>query len=361
MKTRTLPDEQRGAWFEGSDVITMLSVYGTALTFDLPREAKTFTIGSSPDRDIAVPTEFLSALHCVLERRDGKLRVHDQSSKNGTYFHDRREAVFDVHPGDTFTAGSIRFLAMNDEMRAAHPVLVDLLGGEDEHVLRVSSNMLSSPSDVLVAAAHGSHILITGEPGCDHARVARTIHDISLLRARAPVSVRHVPDERARQREMLDNAARSTLILEIDAKTPVMDAAFASAVFSPEQHIRVIALAPSITRANQVLGDPNVRDMRLVSLQPLARRQRMIPRLLDRLLVDRGIALRTADLTPKNQAALQSYDWPHNFDDLRLAADRIDVLAREGTLRKTAEVLGMSVSTFHYWFNAVGLSLPLLT
>jgi hypothetical protein len=191
-------------------------------------------------------------------------------------------------------------------------------------------------------------------------RLARTIHDISLFRAQAPVALSRIPDERSRQRTILDSAARSTLILDIDDKTPVMDAAFASMVFSREYHIRVIALAPSIARASQVRGDVNVRDMRLVSLQPLARRRTMLPRLLDRLFSERGSALRTADLASANQQALLEYDWPHNFDDLQVVADRIEVLAREGSLRKAAESLGMNLSTFHDWLTGIGLTLPLL-
>lgn len=37
MKTRTLPGDQQGAWFDGPGTVTMLRVYGTALEFELPR------------------------------------------------------------------------------------------------------------------------------------------------------------------------------------------------------------------------------------------------------------------------------------------------------------------------------------
>ena len=84
MKTKTLPEAMQGGWFEGNDVVTALEIYGTGVTFELPRDRKTFTIGASADRDIALPDKFLSALHCVLERRGTGLRVHDQGSYNGT-------------------------------------------------------------------------------------------------------------------------------------------------------------------------------------------------------------------------------------------------------------------------------------
>ncbi|HEX4355081.1 MAG TPA: FHA domain-containing protein [Polyangiales bacterium] len=360
MRTRTLPDEQRGIAYEGPDIVTMLRVYGTALEFPLPRDVTRFTLGSSRDNDIAIPTEFLSALHCVLERRGPKLRVHDQNTKNGTFLDERRESVFDLRPGDTFMAASIRFLGMNDEMQAAYPTLVDLLGTEDEHVLHAASSITPSPSDLLVAATKQHNILILGEPGCDHARLAHTIHEVSLLRGRALVEIARPPDDRAQQREIIARAERSTLVIAIVPDAPVMDAAFCSMIFSPSYHIRVIALAPSASKAENVLGTAYVRDMRQVLLQPIARRRGIVPRLLDRMLEDRDAGISVKDMTTANQAALQEYDWPGNFDDLRLAADRITALARVTSLRKGADALGLSPSSLHYWLTGVGISWPLV-
>jgi transcriptional regulator of acetoin/glycerol metabolism len=65
-------------------------------------------------------------------------------------------------------------------------------------------------------------------------------------------------------------------------------------------------------------------------------------------------------LTPANQAALQAYSWPDNFIDLRLAADRIVAIAREGSVNKASKALGVSTSTLHYWFTQVGLTQPLV-
>lgn len=357
MKTKTLPEAMHGGWFEGADVVTALEIYATGVTFELPRERKTFTIGASADRDIAIPDKFLSALHCVLERRGTGLRVHDQDSHNGTFFAGRRETTFDLRPGDTFTAASVRFLAMNEEMRAAMPVFGDLLGtdhGDDAGGGRKES------SDLVLVATSGVHVLITGEPGSGQALLARTIHGISLLRARPLVELANLPDDRRQQRAIIDRAARSTLVITIGPKSPVMDAAFVSMVFSPSFNIRVIVIAPSASKAEDVLGAPNIRPMRNVFVRPLALRAEAIPRLLDRLLAERGTILRVADLTPANQSALQTYAWPGNLSDLQIAADRLIAIARDGSLLKASKSLGVSNSTLHYWFSQVGMSLPLV-
>src|SRR5262245_11981516 len=131
-KTKTLPESMRGATCDGPDVVTALKVYGMDVLFELRRDKKTFTLGSDPGHDIVIPDGYLSGLHCMLERRGLALRVRDQESYNGTFIDGRRESVFDLRPGATFSAGAIRFLALNDEMVAAYPVLADLLGSTEE-------------------------------------------------------------------------------------------------------------------------------------------------------------------------------------------------------------------------------------
>lgn len=358
MRTKTLPEAMKGGWFEGTDVVTALEIYGTGVTFELPREQKTFTIGASADRDIALPDKFLSALHCVLDRRGNGLRVHDQGSYNGTFFAGRRENTFDLRPGDTFTAASVRFLAMNDEMRAAMPVFGDLIGTDEGDE---AGGGRKDSSDLVLVATSGTHVLITGDPGSGQALLARTIHGISLLRGRPLVELDSLPEDRRQQRAIIDRASRSTLVITIGVKSPVMDAAFVSMVFSPSFHIRVIVIAPSASKAEDVLGAPNVRSMRTVFVPPLALRSEAIPRLLDRLLADRGVILRVGDLTPENQTALQTYAWPANLADLQVAADRLIAIARDGSLLRASKSLGVSNSTLHYWFSQVGMSLPLVT
>jgi hypothetical protein len=359
-RTRTLPDERRGMWFDEPDPVTMLKVDGSAVSFELARDRRRFTLGSDADCDLSLPGEYLSRLHCVIERRGTKLRVYDQDSKNGTYFKGLRESSFDVRPGDTFTAAPVRFLAMSDAMRAAYPTLVEIVGAEEEHALHVTETSWPSASAVLVYAMGTRNLLITGEPGCDQRRLAWTIHGASLLHGRPIVAIDRIPDERAAQRELLERAARTTLVLTIDKSTPVVDAAFASMVFSSELHIRTVTIAPSIEKARAVLGEQPVGQMQRIALRPLADRRDMLPRLLDRTLEQRKSPLRFGDLVPANQRALLEHDWPGNLDDLRFAADRLAVIVREGSFRKAAEALGLHRKSLHDWADSIGLSAPLV-
>lgn len=358
-KTKTLPEEMRVPHLDSPDVVTGLRVFGTGIEFALAREQKLFTLGSSSESDIALPAGYLSQRHCTLERRSNVLRVTDQDSYNGTFFEGRREASFELRPGSTFIAGPFTFLAVNDEMRRAYPTLAGILGPEDDQSLQPSTTTDATPSAMIVLATAGRHALIISEPGCDQARLARTLHDLSLVRARQPIVLAKLPADRARQREILDAASRSTLLLTIDSTSEVMDAAFVSSIFSTSFRIRVIATAPSVDKARAVLSDEHVQKMRVVQLPPLAFRT-TVPALLDHVLTERGTALRFSQLTPTNQAALRGYGWPKNFDDLRIAAERLDALTREPSMRKAAESLGLAHSTLSHWSAQLGLSQPLL-
>ena len=353
MKTVTLPEGQRGPWFEGADIVTTLLVFGTSTEYALPISGKHFRLGSSPDCDIYVADPSVSKVHCVLERRGNAIRVVDQSSYNGTYFDGRRETTFDIRPGNTFNAAGVRFLALNEEMRAAFPTLTDILGADEELKQRPG---LPSPSDFVLAAVNGAHVLITGQPGCEQERLAHVLHGISLRRGRELVELHDVPAGRAEQRAIIDRAHRSTLIYSIDEAAPVMDSTFASSLFSPTYQIRLVILAPTTSKAAAVWGAQNIATMAVLALRPLSFRLMAVPRLLDRLWIERGSKLRFYELTEANQAALQTYEWPENFVDLRLVADWLDVVATTPSNRKAAERLGVASTSFHNWLLRLGLS-----
>ncbi len=354
-KTQTLPDAQRGPWLEQPDVVTMLQVFGSATEFALPVDRRRFTLGSAPDCDVPVRDPSISKLHCIIERRGHVLRVTDQASYNGTFFDGRRETTFDLRPGNTFTVSSVRFLALNREMHAAYPTLADILGAEDEEDPRETS-----PGELILIATTGSHVLITGERGCDQDQLARMLHSVSLRRGREIVELEAVPTDRAQQRAIIDRASRSTLVVTIDEQRAVMDGAFSASLFSPSYQIRVIAIAPTMSKATAVLGAANMQTIRVVAVRPLSQRAGAIPRLLDRLLTARSSPLRVSDLTRANQAALQAYSWPENLIDLRVAADRLAMIAITPSIRKAAEKLELHPSSLHYWLDHLSLSAPIV-
>lgn len=350
ISTTPLAEAQRGAWYDGPDAITGLRELDGALEFDLPRDVQRFTMGASRSCDIALPGRGLSATHCLLERRANLLRLIDQGSTNGTYFQDRKIDDVKIAPGDTFTLAPVTFLAMNDEMRTHRPTIVDVVG----------NGFALSPDKLLIDAARGSsNLLLTGEPNCDQDRLARAVHAVSLRRRRAIVEIAEVPEERAKQRAIIDSAARSTLVLSIAPGRRRLDPTFISMVCSPSYHVRVIVLAASVDAARDALSRDAVDQMQHLWVRPLALRSDDIERLLDRMFAERAASVRCADLAPGNLAALRAYDWPDNLVGLRLLADEIVAHTAHHGLRPAAKALGIAKSTLQKHFDRVGLSLPL--
>ncbi|MEJ7598502.1 MAG: FHA domain-containing protein [Kofleriaceae bacterium] len=354
VRTKPLDETQRDAWFEGPDVVTALHVYEGDVEYQLPPKA-TLTLGASRSCDLAVPGRDLSAMHCLLERKGSRLRVYDQHSTNGTFFGGRRIDVIDVNPGDTFTPAPVTFLAMNEVMRTHRPTLVDILG----------ANFAPSPDRVLVDAIKGSsNLLITGETGCDLDALARSIHAVSLRRLKDMVEISAVPAERAKQREIIAKAARSTLLINLDATKAALDPTFCSMVFSSEYHVRVIVLALTTNLARKWLPAENVEQMQHIWVRPLAMRPGDVPDLLDRMLAQRQASFRLADLSRPNREALCENEWRDNFVGLRLAADRLTAISRiehweAMDWRERSASVGVPKSTLHDWFVGVGLACPL--
>jgi hypothetical protein len=353
VRTDPLPEAQRGAWFDGDDIVTALREYDTAVEYQLPRDTPRFLIGGSRQKcDIALPGRGLSAVHGLLERRGAWMRLVDQHSTNGLYFQDRKVGEVSIAPGAVFTLAPVTFIAMNDEMRRHRPAIVDIIG----------TGFTPSPDRFLIDVAMGSsNLLLTGEPHCDQDELARVVHAVSLRRSQTPVELPEVPDDRLRQRAIIDSAARSTLVLSIKDDQRSIDPTFCSMLFSPGYHVRVIVLASTADVARAVLSRDAVDQMQHVWVRPLALRTHDIDRLLDRELARRNADVRAADLTPGNLAALRGYHWPDNLARLRLLADEIVAHRSHDGLRPAARSLGVSKTTLQKHFERAGLSLPLFT
>jgi hypothetical protein len=354
VRTRPLDEARQDAWFDGADDITALRVYDGDIEYELPPK-ETFTLGASRRCDLTVRDRELSAMHLLLERLGHRLRVRDLHSTNGTFYGGRRADVFELYPGDTFTAAPVTFLAMNHEMRAHRPAIAGIVG----------TGSAPSPDRLLVdAATHSSHLLITGDPGCDLDRLARAIHAVSLRRSRSLVQIGAVPPDRAQQREIVKRAARSTLVIDLDPVALPLDPTFCSMVFSTDHHVRVIALAPTMKLARRLLSAEHVERMYPIWIRPLSARAGDIPGLLDQLLEERGAPLRIADLTVRNRDALAACEWRDNFVGLRAAADRLAAIAQVRgweamDWRERSASTSIPRSTLHDWFTALGLTLPL--
>jgi hypothetical protein len=319
--TNTAPPDQRGGTYERDSTARALLWYGTHTIHNLRRDRKITTFGSNADRDIQIIAGHISGRHGRIESRARGMVLIDERSKNGTYYETKRtfglglQAHFEdlrvpaegfhLRPGTTFLVGDRphRYLAIDGETRKHHPALLDLLGTEDE-VRGIPE--LVSPSDFILAADSGGHLLITGDPTCAPDELAQIAHKISKRRGR-PFLVRdRLPDDPEAQRALVvDDADSSTLVLNLLAveggQPDPLDPRTIAALFSPSYQIRVIVLTRTLELASALLGEAYTRPMMHVPLRPLAQRPGAIGPMLDRWFALHGSPLRVADLAPENR------------------------------------------------------------
>jgi len=158
---------------------------------------------------------------------------------------------------------------------------------------------------------------------------------------------------------LIRRAAKTSLILSLDSDASI-DPDVAAMLFDARVGVRLLALAASPDVARRVVSAARVERMHHVPVRPLGHRGGDIATLLDRTFAERAGSLRVAQLTPANQAALTTYAWPGNFDELRAVADAIVAHVTGGGLRPAAKSLGMPHQTLHRRLARMGLTLPLV-
>jgi hypothetical protein len=355
----TVPDHMRGPWTHGPETVTALAVDGEDRLYDLPPTKFIISIGSQNDRDVVLSGTFISRHHCDIERRGPRTYVVDKGSKNGIVVGERVEKEFELHPGDRFKiAGRLTVVALNDAMRRQMPVFGQLVCRESERREKGGQER-PSPLDVLAIGLDIAPVLITGEAGCDHDRLARALHEVSARRSNEIVTLMAAPNDRKSQRAIIDSASRSTLIIAISDTSPPLDETFASMLFDRSYNIRVIALASSVATATRVLGADIIGRMNKIALRSVAFRPGVIAWLLNETLHERGSTLSIAALTEPNRRALEDYDWRGNLAEMRQVADWLIALHATGSVRAAAERLDMPRTTLARRFEELGVDVPL--
>jgi pSer/pThr/pTyr-binding forkhead associated (FHA) protein len=358
-RTLTVPDHMRGPWTQGPETVTALAVEGEDRLHELPPTKFIITVGSQSDRDVVLPGTFISRHHCDIQRRGPRTYVVDADSKNGIVVGDRVEKEFELHPGDRFKiAGRLTVVALNDAMRRQMALFGQLVCRESERREKGGQER-PSPLDVLAIGLDVAPVLITGEAGCDHDRLARALHEVSARRSHEIVTLASAPDDRKTQRAIIDAASRSTLIIAIDKATPQLDATFASMLFDRSYNIRIIALATDVATATRVLGADIVGRMNKIALRSIAFRPTVIPWLFDEILRERGSTLHVAALTEPNRKALEDADWKGNFAEMREVADWLIALHETGSIRAAAERISVPRATLARRLSNIGIDVPL--
>lgn len=76
------------------------------------------TIGRNNECAVQIKLGVISRRHCQITVRDGKVKVRDLGSSNGTYVNNRRVQEATVGAGETLTVGPVIFTVVIDDMPA---------------------------------------------------------------------------------------------------------------------------------------------------------------------------------------------------------------------------------------------------
>jgi len=150
------------------DLVTALQVAGRNIELQLSPERPTFTFGGavSPEVDVTLDGEGVSRLHAILQRKGLKLRVLDQRSTNGTYFHGRYDPDFEIAAGDVFEVTQrIKLIALDEHLRLLRPRLQWVLG------LRAHAQVDQALEDI----ASNAPLLLVGPAYCEQRALAEEI------------------------------------------------------------------------------------------------------------------------------------------------------------------------------------------
>ncbi|MDX2086870.1 MAG: sigma 54-interacting transcriptional regulator [Kofleriaceae bacterium] len=161
---------------------------GIDVVFD-PR-ARRWVIGSAESCDVVVSDPYVSAMHCVLERRaGGAMHVRDARSRNGTVIDGNRIEAAELRVGSFLSLGRTTFVAVGPENDETPSALEQLRGRAP--VLRATIDL------ALKAALRDCSVLIVGETGTGKDLLARLIHETSRRAAAnfVPVNCGGIPRE----------------------------------------------------------------------------------------------------------------------------------------------------------------------
>lgn len=371
-RTETIPEGRQDGIFTGVDLVTALRIRGANFEYVMLPGKPKFSFGTSTDCDICVERRHVSFSHALLERRGDRIRVTDLGSKNGIVFRGAKTQQFEIGAGDSFSIDETVFYLLNDEMRLNRPVVSEILAPQRVDVI----------DDLLMEAVRGGHVFLRAEPGSDQERLARAIHRVSLRRRHhfaiaAPGVAASPPTP-----QTVTHVRNGTLLLRLDGVKPdkpdtggtkpdtkpdkpatggtELDPAFVEALVSPDANVRVILCARSLKEAIDRTTETLASGAYRVEIPALRSRAGEIVPLLEHWFVDRQSRLRFSDLTDDNQAALRTYHWPENLEELRKAADLLIELAPYTSERQAALEGPLSLGKVKRRLDKIGLTVPLL-
>ncbi len=318
------------------------------------------TVGKDPSNDIVLLDPFVSARHLRLERRQGRWRLRDLGSTNGTFLGGVRVTEAEIPPGAPLTLGDTEIVlepaadlrpgraTAFEGMISGHPAMRQMF----ELVERV--------------ATADAAVTILGETGTGKELVARALHHLSGRREAAfiPVNCSAIAEslieselfghekgafsgaERLRK-GAFEEADGGTIFLDEIGELPLdlqpkllrtLELGEVKRVGASRPlnvNVRVVAATHRDLRA-QVRAGKFREDLfyRLcvvpVTIPPLRARRSDVRALADHFLAraaPRGLALRFSE---EALAKMESYDWPGNVRQLKNVVQRALLFRGEG-------------------------------
>ncbi len=165
-----------------SGVVVALRSIDSGTEYPLGTDARRWVIGSAESCDIVIEDPFVSALHCVLERRPGGvLLVRDRPSRNGTMIDGNVVEAAELRVGSFLAIGRTTLVAV---------AAVGGMGASALSLLRGKDPGLRATIDqALKAAQTDCNVLVVGETGTGKDLIARAVHEASRRAAGKFVAV----------------------------------------------------------------------------------------------------------------------------------------------------------------------------
>ena len=327
--------------------IVALWVPALGVEVTIPQRAGELTIGSAPECDVVLNHNQVSRRHAVAEHRSGgALEIRDLGSKNGIEYNGTKRKRVEVQEGKHIKLGSLRVLTLTEPMRVARRRLAFYLG-------------FAAPAAELAvaAAAADTPCLVLAEGrGSDVTAVARS-YAMASPRCDGPFEIFDAPVPSLELEARVAAARRGVAFVDggkVDPMPSAERARLIALLMSPTANTMLIYGAPKPDFAAR-LGHDRLLYMHKARIPTVADRilAHELPQLLDHAFERIGVGFthRDLDLPPSgrrgaggtpNLDRLRKYDWPDNYDELRLCAIYVKGKLTNATERQIAEEMGRS-------------------
>mgnify|MGYP002619558117 CR=1 FL=1 len=302
----------------------------------LEAEARPLSGSTARELEIAVPLQWVSAMHARLSiRGDSQFHLVDCGSRNGTFVEGHRiRRVTPVSDGDLIEVGR-SFWMLRSQRVAAESGIVEtsnpVLGGTARALARLAASEVP--------------IVLLGETGVGKTELAAAIHRASGRMG--PLVQVHVMVESARTRlltELAERARGGTLLLEdVGELCPRGQAELLAALMARVTAEQIRIVATSTRDLRQMVDTQTFRPdlyARLAGyeakLPPLRDRREDLGQLVHRLArLDSG---KSVEIETDVFRDMLGHDWPFNLRELKHAVESALALTGEITSTESARI-----------------------